>query len=113
MNVTQEIGGFITPYDHEVITVSTTPIGFTLAKLVPQGDANQRDQGPARVLLVTMDSANSLRYTTDGSTPVATSHGHVLLTGQALTLGNFQAMKSFRAVREGGADSKLQVTFLR
>ena len=113
MNITQEISGFFTAYDHQVLTVSTSPVGFDAAKLRPQTDANQRDQGPARLLLVTVDSVNSLRYTIDGTTPVAGTTGHVLNNGDAITLANFQAMLTFRAVREGGADSKLQITYLR
>jgi len=112
MNINQTVSGFFTPYDYERITVSTSAVGFTAAKLNPMGDDLQRNLRKARLILVTVET-DTIRYTIHGVNPVATSLGHLGRVGDVLSFANWQAMKNFRAIREGGADGHLSVTYLR
>lgn len=113
MNAVQHIGGFLTPYTYENITVSTTPIGFTTTKIKPVSSVKERDLGHARSILVTVEEAD-VRYTVDGTTPAAgSSTGHLAVSGSVLSFSNYQAMLNFRAVRSSGTDAKLKVTYSR
>lgn len=112
MNAVQQVGGFLTPYAFETITVSTVPIGFTASKIAPTASQLQRDLGKARAILVSVE-AQTIRYTFDGTTPVAATTGHQAFDKDGLTFNNLQSMLNFRAVRDAGVDAKLQVTYLR
>lgn len=111
MSITQNVAGYLTPYDRETITVSTTAIGFTTSKLQPQASADARDLGKARQVVVSVEG--SIRWEmVRAVNPVAGSVGHPNSNGQ-LEFANWQAMVNFRAVREGAEDATLQVTYLR
>ena len=113
MNAVQSIGGFLTPYDYENITVATVAIGFTATKVKPGTTVADRDLGHARSILVTVEEAD-IRYTIHGSDPVAgSSTGHLAVSGSVLSFSNYQAMLNFRAVRAAGTSAKLKVTYLR
>ena len=112
MNTQQNIAGFLTPYAFEMITVSDSAIGFTVANYDSTGSLSAHDQGKARVILVQVQS-NPIRYRFDGSNPVATSSGYLATAYDSITFSNYQAFKNFRAIREEGSDAKLAVTYLR
>lgn len=112
MNITQSISGFLTPYAHEKITVSTAVKQFTAAKIEPTSSVAERELGHARLILVTVE-AQTIRYTFDGTTPTVGDIGHLAEDKVPLSFANLQAMRNFKAVRENGADATLQVTYLR
>ena len=112
MNITQSISGFLTPYAHEKITVSTAVKQFTASNIERTSSAAERELGHARLILVTVE-AQPIRYTFDGTTPTVGDVGHVAADTVPLSFANLQAMRNFRAVRDGGTDAVLQVTYLR
>ena|SRR3990167_1285198 len=110
----QQISGFLTPYAYETITVDNTVggVGFTTTLLDQKDTQVHRDFGRARYVFVTVETAN-IRYTVDGTVPVATGPGHLLETGSSLTFINSQAAKNFRAIRDTGSNGTLRVTYFR
>jgi hypothetical protein len=98
-------GARLTPFAFEEITVSTAAIGFTAATFKPSG------QTPAAYAYVTVET-NGIRWRTDGSDPTS-SVGHALAAGGTLELAGKTELTNFRAIRSGGADAALKVTFYR
>ena len=99
--------GAKTTYSFEKITVSSTPIGFTAAKIVrPSATAGQ--DRIAEFALVTVET-DQIRYTTDGTTPDA-STGHLLDVGDALELDNHDDIRRFKAIRVT-TDATIQVSY--
>lgn len=111
MQVTQQVGGSLTPYAYENITVNTS-IGFTSTLVRPVSTVAEKDLGAARLIVAQVEGAE-IRYRYDGGTPVATSSGHLAAVGTILTFINLQAMLNFRAVKEGGSNATLRVTYSR
>ena len=107
MEHSQSTAGFLCVYDFETITVSTSAIGFTSAKI----EGNQPDdQGKCRAVLITCED-ETVRYRFD-SAPTA-SVGHELAAQQSLVLANYQQIKDIKFIRKGSSDGKLQVSFQR
>jgi hypothetical protein len=88
--------------DYESITVSTAVKTLTAAKYVG-----------AKHALITVD-ANPIRYRLDGTDPEATE-GHLVFASATATgvieLNSADQIKRFKAIRQGGADAVLKVTY--
>lgn len=110
MIVTQDISGSLTPYAHETLTFGATPGGLTPSKLKPSSTQLQRDFGPARLVLMTLEGA-AVRVTIDGTVPVATLTGHLFPIASSVTLANYQEMVNFLAVCETGVGTTAQITY--
>lgn len=91
------------PFDYESITVSDSSIGLTIAKLRPDGIAP-----PISGLLSLEDAA--IRYRLDGEDPT-TLEGHVLASGDVLSLRGALALQQFRAVKDTITSGVLRVTY--
>lgn len=52
-----------------------------------------------------------VRFTTDGSDPVAGADGLVAVVGATIILENREEINDFRAIREGAGDAILQIAF--
>jgi len=86
------------------LTVSNTALTLTIPS-----DTNGR---PANFALMTVET-NPVRWTIDGTTPVAVTTGHKLNAGDALELRGQDNLASFKVIRDGAADAALEVTYGR
>jgi hypothetical protein len=97
-------------FAHETLTVSTAVKTLTAATYEPTGDLHQ--QVKPRAILVTVH-AQPLRYTFDGTNPVAATTGHYAAAGAEIFIGGYQNIKNFKAIRDGGTDSSIGVTYFK
>lgn len=113
MDATQSVGGHLTAFAFEVLTVDNTTggVALTASKYAPTTVA-ELVKGKARLVIATVEGA-PLRWTIDGTAPVNDTTGHKAEEGTMITLANYQAMVAFRAIRSGGANATLQITYLR
>lgn len=88
------------PLGHATLTVSTTATALSAASIPPGTCA-----------FYMQADANPVRWTADGSTPVAGSVGMIARTGLAEQFYPFHP-GAMRFVREGAADGTILVTFL-
>ena len=93
------------PIGYESITVSTTAVGFTSAQINPAGV--QR----AERAFITVEGA-AIRFRMDGTDPTS-SEGHLLLANSSCVLSGQNALAKFKAIRDGGTDGTLKVTYSR
>lgn len=87
---------------HETKTVSTSSVGFAIT-------AAQIAAGGFNVARVDVDTT-AIKYRWDGGDPT-TSVGHNAAAGTSFLLHGAQRIAAFRAIRNGGADAVLNVTF--
>jgi hypothetical protein len=117
---TQQFGN---TFAFETLTVSSTAGGKALTstkystKTVPNSQANAAIGRNAKIAIITLDGAagtNDIRWTTDGTAPVATTTGHLYQSKSAepLVIYGMSNIVNFRAIREGGADGVIQVTYI-
>lgn len=93
-------GGF------ETITVTNAAIGFTATEISKAGPLSRQE---CESVFVTVSLAN-IRFCIDGTT-ATTTVGHILTSGQNLTLHNASDIKNFSAFRDDSTDAELAVTF--
>jgi cellulose biosynthesis protein BcsQ len=92
------------------LTVSTTAVGFTSTNYIKSaGSARASDLVKANLAFVTVD-AQPIRWSIVG-TPQAGSAGHVYASGTNFWLVGHDAIVAFKAIRTGGTDGVLHVTF--
>ena len=85
---------------YEAITVSSTPVQLT-------NRADTRFQ----YVFITVET-NGVYFTLDGiSTPTSAGVGHLLESGQNLTLTDSGHILNFKAVRKSATDAALKVTY--
>lgn len=96
------------PNSMESLVVST---GITTLNPLKYTQKGTRTKNAASAFL-TVETAD-IRFTVDGSTPVSGGNGHRLLNSanQVFTLRGMDAITKFKVTREGGADSKVNVTY--
>lgn len=97
-------------------TVSTAAVKLTsTAYTVQQAAAANKYNVPdilPKGAIITVET-NSIRWTIDGTAPVATTGpGHLAAANDVIYLDSFQKIKEFQAIREGAADAALEVTYL-
>lgn len=92
-------------YDFESITVSTTSIGFTAAKITPSGTL------PAVYANCTLET-NPIRHREDGLAPSATV-GQLVTAGQSIDVCGVPNIQTVRFIRQGAADGTLQCHYYR
>jgi hypothetical protein len=98
-------------YASERVTVSTTEIGGTVATIngtVGAFDPNQQKASACVVGAVT----NGIFYTLDGTTPSSTN-GKRLLVNEELPIAGYQKVRDFKAVRDGGVDAVIDISYYR
>jgi len=100
---------FFYQYDHETITVSTTAIGFTTAKV------NAAPIG-AQLVTVTIECASgttcTTRFLADGTTPTS-SVGQQVDYQYSFSIYGHDNIVRFLAIRSASTDSKYQVAYYR
>ncbi|HEX6038902.1 hypothetical protein [Longimicrobium sp.] len=87
------------------ITVSTSSIGFTA------GNITSANQGNAVLAVVSVQSA-AIRYRDDGLAPTS-SVGHPVAADTVIVVCGRAAVLGFRAIRSGGSDATLDVSYYR
>lgn len=95
-------------FDFETVTVSNVVTQLTGTKYNPIGDVADASEAH-----ITVEATNALRYTLDGTTPVAATTGHFLAGGASLTIYGGGNIRNFKAVRDGGTNAIIQVTYFR
>lgn len=93
----------VEPFAFETVTVSTTAIGFTAATYAPSVTRK------ASYAIISVE-AQPIRYRVDGSNPTS-AVGHPAVANDQLEVCGISAVTNFRAIRSGGTDSSLSVTF--
>lgn len=114
VNINQVIAGVLQPYAFETLTVDATVggVGFTTTKYKPVlNSADPNSSRDAARVFITVETA-SCRYNYDGTAPTSTT-GHLLNSGDVLTIVGDDAISRFRAIRTGASSSTLQVTYER
>jgi len=96
--------GTLAPYQFETITVSSTAIGFTTAKIQPSG------QTPGVMAVITL-ATNDVRWRVDGVDPTA-GVGHAFAATTSLTVCGLQSLQQFRMIRQS-ADATASVSYFR
>jgi len=91
-------------YGYEAITVSSTAIGFTTARITDSLALHGRE---VKQVIATVET-NPIRFTVDGTTPTTTV-GHLLNIGDTVICDGEDARK-FRAIATG-SDASLKCTF--
>ena len=92
---------------YEAITVTNAAIGFSKAKISPtSGLFSGMD---CREVFCTLET-DSVRFTIDGSTTPTDAIGHLLTSGQNLTLRSVNDIKNFRCIRVT-TDAALKVSY--
>lgn len=95
-------------YAHETLAVSTAVKSLTAATYEPTDFLPTRCRGA----LITVH-AQPLRYTLNGTDPVAATTGHYAAVGAEIFVKGYQNVKNFKAIRDGGVDSQIGVTYFR
>lgn len=107
----QSIEVYGNPIAFETLSVDGA-VGFTVAKYknISTGGAGFID---AKAVLVTVDgeaATNDIRWTVDGTTPEASTTGHLLPAGCSLFIRGYNNIRKFKAIKEGTATT-IQCTF--
>lgn len=95
-------------YAHETVTVSTAVKTLTGSVYEPTSPDVPRCRGA----LITVH-AQPLRYTLDGTNPVAATTGHYAAVGTELFIKGYGNVKNFKAIRDGGTDAAIGVTYFK
>jgi len=103
---TDNFGGAIA---YEALAVSTSVKVLTADKYRWVG-ANG-EQVEAREILLTVEATNALRYTLDGTDPVATTTGHLLAGSGSMVVKGYQNIAKLKMIREGASDANIKVTY--
>jgi hypothetical protein len=98
-------------YDHEVLTVSTSAIGFTSTKVTPTGVGYTAQFVTISIECATGTSCTS-RFLNDGGTPT-TSIGVPVDYQYTMAIYGYTNIKNFLAIRSGSTDTKYQVVYYR
>ncbi len=94
------------PFASETLVVSSTAKILTASVYAPA------DVRPARYAEITVEEAD-LRYWKDGTTPTATAGHRRKVDTEILSLHGIHEISNLKAIREGGTDSKIRVTYFR
>lgn len=108
------IAGLYFPFAHEKITVDNTAGGKALTKATydpVSRDAINNNARQAQRAVITVETAQ-IRYRYDGGAPTD-AVGHILNSGDVVTLIGYAAINQFRAIRTGGTSGVIVVTYER
>ncbi len=115
MAVVQSIPVFTQAIGRETKTVDNTAGGVGLtATVYKDKDGGGQFKQDARIAFITIDGdieTNDIRWTVDGTAPVAGTTGHLAQAGDVIELKGFGNITKFRAIREGASSGTLQVTY--
>jgi len=92
------------PQQMEMITVSTAVKTLTSTKYAPSGG------GQVFHALISINGAD-VRYTMNGTDPVAGSIGHLLSDGDAMVIYGKESIMNFKCIRNASTDALLAATY--
>jgi hypothetical protein len=93
------------PFANETLTVGAAVVELTAAVYAPVGQS----AGQRAVLTV---EGGDIRWWAGGLAPTAAA-GHLAQAGDVITLDGPNTLRQFQAIRTGGADGMVQVTYER
>ena len=96
----------LTCFAAEKITISDSALGLTAATY------NVAGENVCKAAIITVD-AQPIRVTLDGSTTPAASVGHGFDADDIIFISGQGNLANFSAIREGGTDADIQVSYLR
>jgi len=103
----ENYGEETTAFAHESVTVDNTVGGVLLTSATYLVQQNE----PTRRAVLTLEGAQ-IRYTYDATAPT-TAVGHLMEVGDTVIISGYQNIQRFRAIRTGGVDGTLRVTYER
>jgi len=102
--------GGMSAMDFESVTVSTTAVGLTETKYKKAMESAGALLG-AKSAFITVED-NPIRFSVmAGVTPTASTNGHEMGAGTSFELHGATQMANFKAIRTGGADGVLHITY--
>lgn len=90
----------------EQVTVAASSIGFSTAKILPDGAGSSRQATLASCRLELAE----IRFTIDGTTPTA-AVGTLLEPNDVLTVTGYDSISRFRGFRTTGTSAQLSCTY--
>lgn len=113
------INGALTPMNYEAITIDNTAGGIALSASEYITTANAAGSGVGATqrfhavsAFISVES-QPIRWTVDGTAPVATTTGHKATDTDTITLNGIDAITKFRAIRDGGTNATIHVTYFK
>lgn len=94
-------------YDWEPITVSTTAVGLSTAKV--KNLAPSTGTGGVQAEVIISVASNNIRWLKNGDDPTATT-GALLVAGAYVILDNYYDAANFKAIRDTGASGDAIIT---
>lgn len=103
------------PYDSESLTVTNSVKQLTQTKYDNTSGitATRNYQRKARGVAIENTSSNAVRYTEDGTTPVAGGPGKLLNAGDIKYLESYESVVKIKMIREGAVDATIDVEYYR
>ena len=98
-------------YAHETLTVTNAVKTLTTSVHTPVSVTPATYAKP-RAVLITVH-AQPLRYTLDGTAPVAATTGHYAASGVEIFVSGYANIANFKAIRDGGTDAAIGVTYFK
>jgi hypothetical protein len=95
---------------YEKVTISNAVKQLTVAEY-SDVDTPSGSKQDAQEAFVTVEATNGFRYTFDGTAPEASTTGHLAAGSSSFTIIGFNAIQNFKAIREGGSDAVIHVTY--
>lgn len=94
----------------ETLTVSNSVKQATAAKIRVQAGSSPDHLKTAKSALFTVETA-AIRFTTDGTAPVASTTGHVVAAGGSFVVNGYQNIVALKMIRDTGSDATVQATY--
>ena len=98
-------------YAHETLAVTNAVKTGTVAIHTPTSVTDATAVKP-RAVLITVH-AQPIRYTFDGTNPVAAATGHYAAAGTEIFISGYANVKNFKAIRDGSTDAAIGVTYFK
>jgi hypothetical protein len=89
------------PFGYEQLTATPAVATLTAAKYKNSAKSTTERPLTARVCVIALSGAN-IRFTMDGTDPVAATTGHILAAGQTLIFKGAGKITKFKFVEESG-----------
>lgn len=101
--------GYTPTLGYESFTVSSAVKQGTPAKYIVYANTPEQRRS-AKSALITVEGAD-IRFTTDGTAPVAATVGHKVLSGGSFTVNGFQNVAGLKMIRNAAVDATVHITY--
>jgi hypothetical protein len=95
---------------YETLTVSNSVKQLTSTKYKTRLDSVPDLLKTAKSALITVEAAD-LRFTTDGTAPVASTTGHFIPAGVSFVINGYQNIAALQMIRNAAVDATIHVTY--